>query len=62
VEKQSTNIAMLNKEYRSARIELEQLRRSASETAAKNPIICDEMQVNKLFTVIATGKFELFCT
>ncbi|KAF6021807.1 GOLGA3 [Bugula neritina] len=44
VEKQSTNIAMLNKEYRSARIELEQLRRSASETAAKNPIICDEMQ------------------
>lgn len=53
---------MLNKEYRSARIELEQLRRSASETAAKNPIICDEMQVNKLFTVIATGKFELFCT
>ena len=45
VEKQSTNIAMLNKEYRTAKIELEQLRRSASENAARNPIISDEMQV-----------------
>ena len=44
-ERQSTNIAMLNKEYRSAKIELEQLRRSVSENAAKNPIICDELQV-----------------
>ncbi|XP_067935057.1 golgin subfamily A member 3-like [Watersipora subatra] len=43
-EKQTTNIAMLNKEYRSAKIELEQLRRSVSENSAKNPIICDEMQ------------------
>lgn len=45
VERQSTNIAMLNKEYRSAKIELEQLRRNVSENAARNPIICDEMQV-----------------
>ena len=48
VEKQSTNIAMLNKEYRTAKIELEQLRRSASENAARNPIISVEMQVGVL--------------
>ena len=48
VERQSTNISMLNKEYRSAKIELEQLRRSVSENAAKSPIISDEIQVSCL--------------
>lgn len=50
IEKQSTNIAMLNKEYRSAKIELEQLRRNVSENAARNPIICDELQVSSCCT------------
>jgi len=44
-EKQNTNIAMLNKEYRAARVELDQLRRKVSENAAKNPVIADELQV-----------------
>lgn len=58
VEKQSTNIAMLNKEYRTAKIELEQLRRSASENAARNPIISDEMQVCALSYKIKIKMFR----
>ena len=45
VERQSTNIALLNNEYRAAKLELEQLRRNALENAARNPILCDELQV-----------------